>query len=113
VILFGTGSASDGMSRRRHGASPEGAQRGGIFRGRPRGTTGGRQVPGHDSAAGDRAAGAGVRKLAGPPAVVVVLATVDAAQYVLRALRAGAAGFLVKPTPPEDLIGLVQVAAEG
>jgi DNA-binding NarL/FixJ family response regulator len=38
--------------------------------------------------------------------VVVVLATVDAAQYVLRALRAGAAGFLVKPTPPEDLIGL-------
>jgi DNA-binding CsgD family transcriptional regulator len=32
---------------------------------------------------------------------------------VLRALRAGAAWFLVKPTPPEDLIGLVQVAAEG
>ena len=32
---------------------------------------------------------------------------------MLRALRAGAAGFLVKPTPPEDLIGLVQVAAEG
>ncbi len=57
--------------------------------------------------------GCRVRKLAGSPAVVVVLATVDAAQYVLRALRAGAAGFLVKPTPPEDLIGLVQVAAEG
>jgi len=32
---------------------------------------------------------------------------------VLRALRAGAAWFLVKPTPPKDLIGLVQVAAEG
>jgi DNA-binding NarL/FixJ family response regulator len=31
----------------------------------------------------------------------------------LRALRAGAAGFLVKSTPPEDLIGLVRVAAEG
>ena len=45
--------------------------------------------------------------------MVVVLATVDAGQYVLRALRAGAAWFLVKPTPPEDLIGLVQVAAEG
>ena len=28
-------------------------------------------------------------------------------------LRADAAGFLVRPTPPEDLIGLVQVAAEG
>jgi DNA-binding NarL/FixJ family response regulator len=44
---------------------------------------------------------------------VVVLTTFDADQYVLRALRAGAAGFLVKSTPPEDLIGLVRVAAEG
>jgi DNA-binding NarL/FixJ family response regulator len=50
--------------------------------------------------------------LASPP-VVVVLTTFDADQYVLRALRAGAAGFLVKSTPPEDLIGLVRVAAEG
>jgi len=32
---------------------------------------------------------------------------------VLGAVRAGAAWFLVKPTPPEDLTGLVQVAAEG
>jgi DNA-binding NarL/FixJ family response regulator len=51
-------------------------------------------------------------KLANPP-VVVVLTTFDADQYVLRALRAGAAGFLVKSTPPADLIGLVRVAAEG
>jgi DNA-binding NarL/FixJ family response regulator len=50
--------------------------------------------------------------LAGKP-VVVVLTTFDADQYVLRALRAGASGFLVKSTPPEDLIGLVRVAAEG
>jgi len=53
-----------------------------------------------------------IAKLADPPAVVV-LTTFDADQYVLRALRAGAAGFLVKSTPPEDLIGLVRVAAEG
>jgi DNA-binding NarL/FixJ family response regulator len=53
-----------------------------------------------------------IGQLASPP-VVVVLTTFDADQYVLRALRAGAAGFLVKSTPPEDLIGLVQVAAEG
>jgi DNA-binding NarL/FixJ family response regulator len=53
-----------------------------------------------------------IGRLADPPAVVV-LTTFDADQYVLRALRAGAAGFLVKSTPPEDLIGLVQVAAEG
>src|SRR5206468_2230174 len=50
--------------------------------------------------------------LADPP-VVVVLTTFDADQYVLRALRAGAAGFLVKSTPPADLIGLVRVAADG
>jgi DNA-binding NarL/FixJ family response regulator len=49
----------------------------------------------------------------GSPPVVVVLTTFDADQYVLRALRAGAAGFLVKSTPPQDLIGLVRVAAEG
>jgi DNA-binding NarL/FixJ family response regulator len=53
-----------------------------------------------------------IGQLAAPP-VVVVLTTFDADQYVLRALRAGAAGFLVKSTPPEDLIGLVRVAAEG
>jgi DNA-binding NarL/FixJ family response regulator len=53
-----------------------------------------------------------IAKLARPPHVVV-LTTFDADQYVLRALRAGAAGFLVKFTPPQDLIGLVRVAAEG
>jgi DNA-binding NarL/FixJ family response regulator len=53
-----------------------------------------------------------IGRLTDPP-VLVVLTTFDADQYVLRALRAGAAGFLVKSTPPEDLIGLVRVAAEG
>jgi DNA-binding NarL/FixJ family response regulator len=47
-----------------------------------------------------------------PPAVVA-LTTFDADEYVLRALRSGATGFLVKSTPPEDLIGLVRVAADG
>ncbi len=53
-----------------------------------------------------------INQLPDPPAVVV-LTTFDADHYVLRALRAGASGFLVKSTPPEDLIGLVRVAAEG
>ena len=53
-----------------------------------------------------------IRRLRQPP-VIVVLTTFDADEYVIRALRAGAAGFLVKSTPPEDLIGLVRVAAEG
>jgi DNA-binding NarL/FixJ family response regulator len=44
---------------------------------------------------------------------VVALTTFDADKYVLRALRAGAVGFLVKSTPPQDLIGLVRVAADG
>jgi DNA-binding NarL/FixJ family response regulator len=47
-----------------------------------------------------------------PPAVVA-LTTFDADSYVLRALKAGAAGFLVKSTPPEDLNNLVRVAADG
>jgi len=66
------------------------------------------RMPGMDGLAAIERIG----RLADPP-VVVVLTTFDADQYVLRALRAGAAGFLVKSTPPEDLIGLVQVAAEG
>ncbi|MCO6007389.1 response regulator transcription factor [Actinoallomurus purpureus] len=53
-----------------------------------------------------------INELADPPNVVV-LTTFDADPYVLRALRAGATGFLVKSTPPEELIGLVRAAAQG
>jgi DNA-binding NarL/FixJ family response regulator len=53
-----------------------------------------------------------IAKLPDPPAMVA-LTTFDADVYVLRALEAGAVGFLVKSTPPEDLIGLVRVAADG
>jgi DNA-binding NarL/FixJ family response regulator len=44
---------------------------------------------------------------------VVVLTTFDLDEYVLRAMRGGAAGFLLKDTPPEDLVALVRVAADG
>ncbi|WP_034260877.1 response regulator [Actinospica robiniae] len=53
-----------------------------------------------------------INELRNPPNIVV-LTTFDADPYVLRALRAGATGFLVKSTPPEDLIGLVRTAAQG
>ncbi|WP_158890256.1 response regulator [Amycolatopsis anabasis] len=53
-----------------------------------------------------------IHKLDRPPAVVA-LTTFDADHHILRALRAGAAGFLLKTTPPQDLIGLVRVAADG
>jgi DNA-binding NarL/FixJ family response regulator len=47
-----------------------------------------------------------------PPAVVV-LTTFDADEYVLRALRAGAAGFLLKDTPPPDIVRAIELVHAG
>lgn len=47
------------------------------------------------------------------PPKVVALTTFDVDAYVLRAMRAGAAGFLLKSTAPDDLVALVRVAAGG
>ncbi|WP_367318476.1 response regulator [Streptomyces sp. HUAS ZL42] len=44
---------------------------------------------------------------------VVILTTFDLDEYVYGALRAGAAGFLVKDTEPEELAQAVRVAARG
>ncbi|WP_426564922.1 response regulator [Angustibacter sp. McL0619] len=44
---------------------------------------------------------------------VVVLTTFDLDDYVFRALEAGASGFLLKDTPPRDLVRAVQVVAAG
>jgi DNA-binding NarL/FixJ family response regulator len=44
---------------------------------------------------------------------VVALTTFDLDGYVLRAMRAGAAGYLLKDTAPDDLVDLVRVAAGG
>lgn len=44
---------------------------------------------------------------------VVVLTTFDLDDYVFRALQAGAAGFLLKDTPPLDLVNAVRVVASG
>jgi DNA-binding NarL/FixJ family response regulator len=48
-----------------------------------------------------------------PATQVVVLTTFDADAHVLRALRAGAAGFLVKDTPPDELVVAIRYAAQG
>ncbi|PRY39005.1 response regulator transcription factor [Umezawaea tangerina] len=53
-----------------------------------------------------------IGRLPAPPPVVA-LTTFDADSHVLAALRAGAAGFLVKSTAPQDLVELVRVAAAG
>lgn len=51
-------------------------------------------------------------KLPGPPKVVM-LTTFDQDEYVHRALRAGAVGFLLKDTPPRDLAAAVRTVAAG
>ncbi len=47
-----------------------------------------------------------------PPAVIV-LTTFDADDQVLRALRAGASGFLLKDTPPPEILKAVRLVAAG
>ena len=47
-----------------------------------------------------------------PPAVVV-LTTFDADEYVMRALRAGAAGFLLKDTPPPEIVRAIELVHAG
>lgn len=44
---------------------------------------------------------------------VLVLTTFDADDYVYQALRAGASGFLLKDTEPEQLIDAIRVIAQG
>src|SRR5215471_7264075 len=44
---------------------------------------------------------------------VIILTTFDLDEYVFGALRAGASGFLLKDTLPEDLITAIRVVAAG
>jgi DNA-binding NarL/FixJ family response regulator len=53
-----------------------------------------------------------LRSQPSPPAVVV-LTTFDADEEVLGALRAGAAGFLLKDTPPPDIVRAVELVHAG
>ncbi|GIH22852.1 DNA-binding response regulator [Acrocarpospora phusangensis] len=47
------------------------------------------------------------------PPEVIVLTTFDADEYVLRALRAGASGFLLKHTPPVEILRAISRVAAG
>ncbi|HZD02840.1 MAG TPA: response regulator transcription factor [Actinomycetes bacterium] len=44
---------------------------------------------------------------------VLILTTFDLDEYVYAALRAGASGFLLKDTPPPDLLSAIRVVAAG
>ena len=57
-----------------------------------------RQITGSDLSAGVR---------------VLVLTTFDLDEYVYAALRAGASGFLLKDTPPADLLAAIRIVAAG
>jgi DNA-binding NarL/FixJ family response regulator len=58
------------------------------------------------------AAMAAIRAGEHPPAVVM-LTTFDTDDYVFRALEAGATGFLLKDTPPPDLLRAIRLGASG
>ena len=44
---------------------------------------------------------------------IIMLTTFDAEEYVFSALRAGASGFLLKDSTPEELVQAVRVVADG
>jgi DNA-binding NarL/FixJ family response regulator len=44
---------------------------------------------------------------------ILILTTFDLDEYVYEALRAGASGFLLKDTPPEQLVDAIRVVAAG
>ena len=53
-----------------------------------------------------------LRRRPGAPEVVI-LTTFDADEHVLRALRAGAAGFVLKDTPPAEIVEAVRRVVNG
>src|SRR4030081_2791665 len=48
-----------------------------------------------------------LRRREGAPEIIV-LTTFDIDDYVVRALRAGASGFLLKDTPPQDIVKAIR-----
>lgn len=47
------------------------------------------------------------------PVRVLILSTFDPDEYVYKALRAGASGFVLKDIPPEQLVSAVRTVADG
>ena len=66
------------------------------------------QMPGLDGLAATRELMA-----RGTTGRVVILTTFDTDGYVMGAIEAGAAGFLLKNTPPQDLIAAIRTVHDG
>ena len=47
------------------------------------------------------------------PVRILIVTTFDPDEYIYKALRAGASGFVLKDTPPAELVKAVRVVAEG
>ncbi|MER7548242.1 response regulator transcription factor [Spirillospora sp. NPDC127506] len=47
------------------------------------------------------------------PPEIIVLTTFDTDDHILRAMRAGASGFLLKHTPPPEIVGAIRRVAAG
>ncbi|GAB2977980.1 response regulator [Actinotalea caeni] len=50
---------------------------------------------------------------AAQPTKVIILTTFDLDEYVLQAIKAGASGFLLKDTPPEDMLAAIRTVHHG
>lgn len=64
------------------------------------------RMPGVDGIEATRLVSAGTTR-------VLMLTTFDLDEYVFAALRAGASGFLLKDTSPEDLLAAIRIVADG
>jgi DNA-binding NarL/FixJ family response regulator len=67
------------------------------------------QMPNMDGVAATRE----ILKHVDPAPRILVVTTFDIDEYVYEALRAGASGFLLKNSPPEDLVRAIRVVAAG
>jgi DNA-binding NarL/FixJ family response regulator len=70
-------------------------------------------VPGREreGSAGRDGAEAGASGVGGPQ--IIILTTLNAEDQVLRALRAGAGGFLLKDSPPAEIVRAIRLVASG
>ncbi len=72
------------------------------------------RMPGTDGIAATRQiTGAAVPDGAQHPPRILILTTFEIDEYVYEAVRAGASGFLLKRTPPEELLAGIRTIAEG